>query len=67
MQPAQRLGVGATDDRIAVQPFAEVFVQSGGVPRAIGNLALTAMFNSAAHNKDLVDIDDVTAASREVS
>lgn len=49
------------------EALLQLFVQSGGVPRAIGNLALTAMFNSAAQNKDLVDIDDVTAASREVS
>jgi type II secretory pathway predicted ATPase ExeA len=48
------------------EALLQLFVQSGGIPRAIGNLALTAMYNAAALNKDLVDLDDVTAASREV-
>ena len=48
------------------EALIQIFVQSGGIPRAIGNLALTAMYNAAAQNKDLVDLDDVTAATREV-
>lgn len=44
----------------------QLFVQSGGVPRAIGNLALAAMFTAAAQAKDLVELEDVLAASREV-
>ena len=45
----------------------QLFVQSGGVPRAIGNLALAAMLHAAADSKDLVELDDVVAASREVA
>jgi type II secretory pathway predicted ATPase ExeA len=45
----------------------QLFVQSGGVPRAIGNLALAAMLHAAAQAKDLVELDDVVAASREVA
>lgn len=45
----------------------QLFVQSGGVPRAIGNLALAAMLHAAAESKDLVELDDVVAASREVA
>jgi hypothetical protein len=33
----------------------------------IGNLALAAMFTAASQAKDLVELDDVVAASREVS
>ncbi len=44
----------------------QLFVQSGGVPRAIGNLALAAMFIAAAQNKDIVELDDLVAASQEV-
>ena len=45
----------------------QLFVQSGGVPRSIGNLALSAMMQAAANNKDLVELDDVVVASREVA
>jgi type II secretory pathway predicted ATPase ExeA len=48
------------------EALLQLFVQSGGVPRAIGNLALTAMYNAAAQNKDIVELDDVVAASKEV-
>ncbi|MBD3237043.1 MAG: AAA family ATPase [Candidatus Eisenbacteria bacterium] len=44
----------------------QLFVQSGGVPRAIGNLALSAMFTAAAQAKDIVELDDVVTASREM-
>jgi type II secretory pathway predicted ATPase ExeA len=44
----------------------QLFVQSGGVPRMIGNVALAAMFAAAAQNKDIVELDDVVAASKEV-
>jgi len=44
----------------------QLFVQSGGVPRVIGNLALAAMFIAAAEAKDIVELEDIIAASREV-
>jgi len=37
----------------------QLFVQSGGVPRMIGNLALSAMFTAAVAAKDIVELDDV--------
>lgn len=49
------------------EALLQLFVQSGGVPRSIGNLALAAMLNAALHSKDLVELDDVIAASREVA
>jgi type II secretory pathway predicted ATPase ExeA len=49
------------------ESLLQLFVQSGGIPRAIGNLALTAMLNAALRAKDLVELEDVIAASREVS
>ena len=45
----------------------QLFVQSGGVPRAINNLALTALYNAAAQSKDLVELDDVVAAAKEIA
>ena len=45
----------------------QLFVQSGGVPRAIGNLALGAMVLAASRNADIVELDDVITASREVA
>jgi len=48
------------------EALIQLFVQSGGVPRAIGNLALYAMYNAAAQAKDLVELDDVVAATKEV-
>lgn len=44
----------------------QIFVQSGGIPRAIGNLTLAAMYHAAAQAKDLVELDDVIAASKEL-
>lgn len=44
----------------------QLFVQSGGVPRTIGNLALAAMVHAAAHRKDLVELDDLVAAAQEI-
>jgi len=44
----------------------QIFIQSGGVARVIGNLALSAMFTAAAEAKDIVELEDVVAASREV-
>ncbi len=41
-------------------------VDHGGIPRAIGNLALSAMLTAAAQNKDIVELNDLVAASREV-
>ena len=45
----------------------QLFVQSGGVPRAIGNLALGAMVHAAARNADIVELDDIITTSREVA
>ena len=44
----------------------QLFVQSGGVPRVIGNMALASMFTAAAQAKDIVELEDIVAASREV-
>jgi len=49
-------------DEAAIQ----IFVHSGGIPRAIGNLTLAAMFHAAARASDLVELDDVIAASKEL-
>ena len=49
------------------EALLQLFVQSGGIPRTIGNLALAAMLNAALRAKDLVELDDVIAASREVA
>jgi type II secretory pathway predicted ATPase ExeA len=49
------------------EALLQLFVQSGGIPRTIGNLALSAMFTAASQNKDLVELDDVVAAAREVA
>ncbi len=46
------------------EAMMQLFVQSAGVPRAIGNLALAAMFSAASRNLDLVELDDVIAASK---
>lgn len=48
------------------EALLQLFVQSGGIPRAIGNLALYALYHAASHNKDLVELDDLVAASEEV-
>ena len=62
---AVRAGEGAPD--VAEEGVRkDIIVQSGGIPRAIGNLALTAMFHAAAQGKDLVELDDVISASQEV-
>ena len=45
----------------------QLFVQSGGVPRTIGNLALAAMLGAACKTKDLVELEDVIAASKEMA
>jgi type II secretory pathway predicted ATPase ExeA len=49
------------------EAMMQIFVQSGGIPRAIGNLALSAMVHAAARGADIVELDDVIAASREVA
>jgi type II secretory pathway predicted ATPase ExeA len=67
------------EDRIVIRPgnqiqqrlftdeaLLQLFVQSGGIPRAIGNLALAALYSAAAQNKDLVELDEVVAAAQEV-
>ena len=48
------------------EALLQLFVQSGGIPRAIGNLALAAMYHAAAQGKDLVELDEVVTASKEV-
>ncbi len=49
------------------EALLQLFVQSGGVPRAIGNLALSAMLHAACRAKDLVELEDVIAASKEIA
>jgi len=51
----------------ADEAMMQLFVQSGGIPRAIGNLAISAMVSAAARNAEIVELDDVIAASREVA
>lgn len=48
------------------EALLQLFVQSGGVPRAIGNLALGSMYLAAGQAKDLVELEDVIATAREV-
>lgn len=52
---------------VTEEAMMQIFVQSGGVPRAIGNLAINAMVHAAARGADIVELDDVIAASREVA
>lgn len=49
------------------EALLQLFVQSGAVPRAIDNLAPTAPYTAAAQGKDLVELDDVVAAAREIA
>lgn len=49
------------------EAMMQIFVQSGGIPRAAGNIALSAMVTAAARKADLVELDDVIDASREVA
>jgi len=44
----------------------QLFVQSGGVARMVGSLALTAMTEAALAGKDLVGLEEVITASKEV-
>ena len=48
------------------EAMLQLFVQSGGVPRVIGNLALSALYIAANQSKDLVELDDVVAAAKEL-
>ena len=58
---------GRTQRLFTEEAMLQLFVQSGGIPRSIGNLALTAMLAAAVQSKDLVELDDVIAASQEVA
>ena len=49
------------------EALLQIFVQSGGIPRLIGNLALGAMLHAALHAKDLVELDDLVTATREMA
>jgi type II secretory pathway predicted ATPase ExeA len=49
------------------EAMMQLFVQSGGVPRAIGNLALAAMFSAASRNQDIVELEDVITVSKEIA
>lgn len=49
------------------EALLQLFVQSGGVPRTVNSLALTAMYNAAAQAKDLVELDDIVAAAKEIA
>jgi len=48
------------------EAMMQLFVQSGGVARVVGNLALTAMAEAALGGQDLVGLEEVITASREV-
>jgi len=48
------------------EAMMQLFVQSGGVARMVGNLALTAMTEAALAVKDLVELEEVITASKEV-
>jgi len=48
------------------EALLQLFVQSGGIPRAIGNLALNAMYTAAALNSDIVELDHLVAAAKEI-
>ena len=58
--------VGCKHKLFTDEALLQIFVQSGGVPRIIGNLALGALYTAAGQSKDLVDLDDVIATAREV-
>jgi type II secretory pathway predicted ATPase ExeA len=49
------------------EAMMQIFVQSGGIPRTVGNVALSAMVNAAVRAVDIVELDDVIEASREVA
>jgi len=49
------------------EAMLQIFVQSGGIPRVIGNLALGAMLHAALRSKDLVELDDLVTATREMA
>jgi type II secretory pathway predicted ATPase ExeA len=49
------------------EAMMQLFVQSGGVARVVGNLALTAMTEAALAGHDLVGLEEVITASREVA
>jgi hypothetical protein len=44
----------------------QLIVQSGDVPRVVGDLALTAVTEAALGGVDLVELEEVIVASREV-
>ena len=48
------------------EAMMQLFVQSGGVARMVGNLALTAMTEAALEGKDVVGLEEVITASKEV-
>lgn len=59
--------VGRRQKLFTDEAVLQLFVQSGGVARTIGNLALGAMLNACIKAKDLVELDDVIAASQEIT
>ena len=58
--------VGRKQRLFTEEAMMQLFVQSGGVPRVVGNLALAAMTEAALGGKDLVELEEVITASREV-
>ncbi len=48
------------------EAMMQLFVQSCGVPRMVGNIAMAAMTESALAGKDLVELEEVITASKEV-
>ncbi len=58
--------VGRTQRLFTDEAMMQLFVQSGGVARVVGNLALTAMTEAVLLGKDVVELDEVIIASKEV-
>ena len=57
---------GRSNGLFTDEAMNQLFVQSGGVPRVIGNIALAAMTEAAMAGRDLVELDEVITASKEV-
>jgi len=57
---------GRSNGLFTDEAMNQLFVQSGGVPRVIGNIAVAAMTEAAMAGKDLVELDQIITASKEV-
>ena len=58
--------VGRKQRLFTDEAMMQLFVQSGGVAQVVGNLALTAMTEAALAGKDVVELEEVIVASKEV-